>query len=177
MNIHTSHPSSEWTWFEARKQNKEDVPLSLQASSHRFRHGSSQHSQQNRSVHSHSLDFWVCCISFSSFMASAMSPLIFSLPIMKEVVGLALPTNMSVKRAPSIFMTQSAPPAGSPLPMAPRPFFRSKYQVPSSLPERKTWRRTWLQLLWYKEFFSRFISKQKISVNGSLSASVRVCMI
>ena len=145
------------------------------ASRHRFHHGSSQHCQQNRSVHSHSLDFWVCCISFSNFMASAMSPLIFSLPIMKEVVGLALPTNMSVKRAPSIFMMQSAPPSGSPLPMAPLPFFRSRYQVPSSLPERKTWRRTQLQLLWYEDFFPDSFQNRKY-LSMALSASVRVCM-
>ena len=61
-------------------------------------------------------------------MASPMLPLIFSLPIMKAVVGLSLPANIFTKSSPVNVNVLSASPAGAePFPADPPSFFKSRY--------------------------------------------------
>lgn len=77
-------------------------------------------------------------ISFSSFIAKAMLPLILSFPDIKALVALALPENIATKSLSSIPIVQSAPPDGSPVPTEPLPFLRSRCQVPGCSPYRRT---------------------------------------
>merc|ERR550517_1941517 len=64
-------------------------------------------------------------MSFSSFMALPMSPLIFSLPVIKAAVAFSLPWNILVKSLLSMIRVASTGTGDSPLPADPDPFFRS----------------------------------------------------
>ena len=59
-------------------------------------------------------------MSFSSFIASIISPLIFNFPPMNACVGLSSPLNIFTKSSESKFMVQLAsPPGKEPLPTLP----------------------------------------------------------
>ena len=59
-------------------------------------------------------------MSFSSFIASIMFPLIFNFPPIKACVGLSSPLNIFTKSSESKFMVQFAsPPGKEPLPTLP----------------------------------------------------------
>uniref|UniRef100_A0A6B0UQW6 Putative secreted protein n=1 Tax=Ixodes ricinus TaxID=34613 RepID=A0A6B0UQW6_IXORI len=78
-------------------------------------------------------------MSFSSFMALPMSPLIFILPLMKAAVGFRLPANILSRLSVSMVNVTSgaAPSGGSPLPTLPAPFFKSTKKFSPPL----TWKR------------------------------------
>lgn len=109
----------------------------------------------------HSLALFMRFISFSSLMASVMSPLIFSFPDMKAIVGFSFPEtashtlpwkqhhhrraarrcgdgspeNILLKSSESISMTTSAVTGDWPCPVLPAPFFRSRNQTPPCSPD------------------------------------------
>lgn len=82
----------------------------------------------------YNLDF-IFAISFSSFIANAISPLILSLPDMKAAVGLSSPANILVKSALSMVIVHWGS-AAAPLPTDPDPFLRSTYHSPSLSPSK-----------------------------------------
>lgn len=83
----------------------------------------------------YNFDLFIFFIKPSSFIAKAIFPLILSFPNMKAWVGLSFPVNIFTKSSLLIVILQSTSPSGgSPWPIEPDLFFKSKYQSSSRSP-------------------------------------------
>lgn len=94
-------------------------------------------------------------------MAAPMSPLIFSLPPMKAIVGLSLPVNMATRSPEEDFITVSASTSlDSAAPTEPSPFFKSRNQLPGMEDWDNNIANVTMSILWDKRALSRHLRQE-----------------